>query len=152
MSPRFAMLDRFIDARSATDSAHGSSVSPASRRWFTAAARTVDMCSAVRSIRDRLTNRHADFRNETAHRLSVLVVDDEESVRAFVERVLRDAGYEVTVASDGPDALKIVEQHGPFDVFVLDVMMPQMRGDELSRQFRVSDLDVKVLYFTGYSE
>ena len=78
------------------------------------------MCSAVRSIRYPLMNRHADFRNETAHRLSVLVVDDEESVRAFVERVLRDAGYEVTVASDGPDALKIVEQHGPFDVFVLD--------------------------------
>ena len=47
----------------------------------------------------------------------VLVVDDEESVRTFAERVLRDAGYEVVVAPDGPDALDIVEPQGPFDLF-----------------------------------
>ena len=40
----------------------------------------------------------------------MFVVDDEESVRTFAERVLRDAGYEVIVASDGPEALGIAEQ------------------------------------------
>jgi two-component system cell cycle sensor histidine kinase/response regulator CckA len=83
----------------------------------------------------------------------VLVVDDEASIRAFVERALRSGGYEVIVASDGPEALRLVEaQRPPFDLFVVDVMMPQMRGDELSRRLRQHDLGVKVLYFTGYSD
>jgi two-component system cell cycle sensor histidine kinase/response regulator CckA len=86
-------------------------------------------------------------------RLRVLVVDDEASIRAFVERALRSGGYDVEVASDGPEALRLVEaQYPPFDLFVVDVMMPQMRGDELARQLRQRDLGVKVLYFTGYSD
>ena len=82
----------------------------------------------------------------------VLVVDDEESVRRFAERVLAGAGYEVVVAPDGPEALRIVDAQRPFDVFVVDVLMPHMSGDELSRQLRQRDPDLKVLYFTGYSD
>ena len=82
----------------------------------------------------------------------VLVVDDDESVRTFTDRVLGDAGYEVVVASDGPAALRIAEQQGPSEQFVVGVMMPQMSGDELARQLRRADPDVKVLYFTGYSD
>ena len=85
--------------------------------------------------------------------LRVLVVDDEASVRGFAERALAAAGYEVVVASDGPPALRLAEaQPRPFDLFVLDVVMPQMRGDELGRRLRQQDPDVKVLYFTGYSD
>lgn len=83
----------------------------------------------------------------------VLVVDDEGSVLAFVERALRGAGYEVAVASDGLEALRLVEaEPRPFDVFVVDVVMPLMRGDELGRRLREQDPDVKVLYFTGFSD
>jgi two-component system cell cycle sensor histidine kinase/response regulator CckA len=82
----------------------------------------------------------------------VLVVDDEESVRTFAARALRDAGYEAVVAADGPEALRLVERQPPFDLFVLDLMMPGMTGDELARQLRGADPDVKVLYFTGYSD
>jgi CheY-like chemotaxis protein len=83
--------------------------------------------------------------------LRVLVVDDETVVLTFAERALRRAGYEVLVASDGPDALRLVEaQHRPFDLFVVDVVMPRMRGDELGRRLRQQDPDVKVLYFTGF--
>jgi CheY-like chemotaxis protein len=81
----------------------------------------------------------------------VLVVDDEESVRTFAERVLRDAGYEVVVAPDGPEALTLAETR-PFDMYVIDLMMPHMRGDELARRLRQIDPDVNVLYFTGYSD
>jgi len=85
--------------------------------------------------------------------LRVLVVDDELAVRAFAERALRSAGYDVVVAGDGPEALRLVEaQHRPFDLCVLDLLMPQMRGDELGRQLRQRDPDVKVLYFTGYAD
>ena len=85
--------------------------------------------------------------------LHVLVVDDEPSVCVFAERTLRMAGYEVMVATDGPEALKLVEaRREPFALFVLDLVMPEMRGDELARQLRTRDLDAKVLYFTGYSD
>ena len=85
--------------------------------------------------------------------IRILVVDDEASIRRFADRALRDAGYEVMLASDGPEALRLVEaQRRPFDVFVVDVVMPQMRGDELARQLRQRDPDAKVLYFTGYSD
>lgn len=87
-----------------------------------------------------------------ADTLRVLVVDDEESIRLFAERALRGAGYEIVVASSGPDALRLVETDTRFDLFVLDVQMPRMRGDELARQLRQRNLDVKVLYFTGYSD
>ena len=83
----------------------------------------------------------------------VLVVDDEESIRVFADRVLRDTGYEVLVASDGPEALGVVDaQAVPFDVFVIDIMMPEMRGDELARRIRRREPDAKVLYFTSYSD
>src|ERR1051325_7764003 len=84
--------------------------------------------------------------------LHVLVVDDEESARSFAEAVLVRGGYQVAVASNGPDALKIVEQRAPFDLYVLDVAMPQMRGDELSRRLRQRVPDARILYFTGHSD
>ena len=82
----------------------------------------------------------------------VLVVDDEESNRTFAARVLSEAGYDVVSASDGPEALRLVEQPCPFDLFLLDVLMPRMHGDELARRLRQRDADAKILYFTGYAD
>lgn len=86
--------------------------------------------------------------------LRVLVVDDEKSVRTFVQRALRGAGYDVAVASDGPEALRLLEglPRPWFDLFVVDLVMPQMAGDELGRRLRAQDPDVKVLYFTAFSD
>ena len=84
--------------------------------------------------------------------LSVLIVDDEASLRQFVDRVLREAGYTTTVASDGPEAIKIAATLEPLDILVTDVMMPQMSGDELARRLRQSRPALKVLYLTGFSE
>ena len=82
----------------------------------------------------------------------VLIVDDEEPVRRFVERVLRDAGYETSVAGDGPEALEVAAKLEGLDVLVTDVMMPNMLGDELARRLRQNEPDLKVLYLTGYSD
>ena len=82
----------------------------------------------------------------------ILVVDDEEPVRRFVDRVLQAAGYETAVASDGPDAIAVAQKIGHFDILVTDVMMPQMNGDELARRLRQSEPALKVLYLTGYSD
>jgi len=84
--------------------------------------------------------------------LRALVVDDEELVIKFVERVLREAGYDTATASDGPEALDVAAGAETFDILVTDVMMPQMTGDELARQIRASTPEIKVLYLTGFSD
>jgi CheY-like chemotaxis protein len=86
----------------------------------------------------------ADFR--------VLAVDDEDGIREFVARVLRQPGYEVTVASDGDEAIQVAEADGPFDLLVTDLMMPRMRGDELARRLRLAVPELKVLYLTGFAD
>jgi CheY-like chemotaxis protein len=85
-------------------------------------------------------------------RRRVLIVDDEEPVRMFVERVLRGAGYETATAGDGAGALGQASKPGSFDILVTDLMMPQMTGDELARRMREVDPRVKVLYLTGFSD
>ena len=82
----------------------------------------------------------------------VLVVDDEETVRQFVDRVLQEAGYRTTLASDGPEAIEVAAKLGTFEILVTDVMMPQMNGDELARRLRLSEPKLKILYLTGYSD
>jgi len=84
--------------------------------------------------------------------LRALVVDDEELVRKFVERVLREAGYDTATASDGPEALELTAGAETFDILVTDVMMPQMTGDELARRLRVGRPSLKILYLTGFSD
>jgi CheY-like chemotaxis protein len=84
-------------------------------------------------------------------RFQVLAVDDESGIRDFVGRVLSQA-YDVCVASDGVEALRLAEGRQPFDLLVTDMMMPHMRGDELARRFRQITPDIKVLYLTGFSE
>jgi len=82
----------------------------------------------------------------------VLVVDDEEAVLRFVERVLRDAGYKTAAASSGADAIEVAKRIGPLGGLVTDVMMPGMTGDELARLLRQEQPELKVLYLTGYSD
>jgi two-component system cell cycle sensor histidine kinase/response regulator CckA len=85
-------------------------------------------------------------------RYRVLVVDDEEPSRRFAERVLGEAGYEIVTAPDGPEALRLVAEQPPFNLFLIDVMMPNMWGDELARRLRAVQPDTKVLYYTGFSD
>lgn len=84
--------------------------------------------------------------------ISVLIVDDEELVCKFVERVLREAGYQTAQAADGPEALAVAATLKTFDILVTDVMMPQMTGDELARRLRQNEPRLKVLYLTGFSD
>jgi two-component system cell cycle sensor histidine kinase/response regulator CckA len=91
-------------------------------------------------------------RTPSPRNISVLVVDDEEPVRRFVERVMREAGYTTAVAADGAEAIQVAATLDPFDVVITDVMMPRMSGDELARRLRASRPLLKVLYLTGFSD
>ena len=82
----------------------------------------------------------------------VLIVDDDEGIRQFAERSLTSDGYEVVTAGDGPEALRLVDAQPRFDLYVLDVVMPGMRGDELARRLHDRDPETRVLYFTGYAD
>jgi two-component system cell cycle sensor histidine kinase/response regulator CckA len=92
------------------------------------------------------------FKKPAARRTRILVVDDEEPIRRFVNRVLSDAGYETIVAADGVEAVVAAQKQGSIDLLVTDLMMPEMSGDELARRLRQNDRDLKVLYLTGFSD
>ena len=78
----------------------------------------------------------------------LLVVDDEPSIRDLLSASLRFAGYDVVTAADGSSALAQAEKHRP-DLVVLDVMMPDMDGFEVTRRLRERGRDVPVLFLTA---
>jgi DNA-binding response OmpR family regulator len=80
----------------------------------------------------------------------ILLVDDEQSVQTLLSYPLRKDGYEVVQASDGRDALnRFAEQ--PFDLVVLDVMLPQLDGLEVCRRLRARSA-VPIIMLTARSE
>ena len=104
------------------------------------------------SLRDFVKNSAARIIAPAPNEIAVLVVDDEEPVRKFVERVMQSAGYQVAVAGDGPQAIEVAEQMTRLDILVTDLMMPEMLGDEVARRLRQHEPRLKVLYLTGYSD
>lgn len=82
---------------------------------------------------------------------SVLIVDDEESVRRYVDRVLTTGGYQTRVAADCADAIAIASIER-FDLLLTDVMMPEMTGAELAAVLRRAVPELNVLYLTGYAD
>jgi two-component system cell cycle sensor histidine kinase/response regulator CckA len=82
---------------------------------------------------------------------TVLVVEDEPTVRDLVERYLRTAGYDVLVANDPPHALELAEER-TIDLLVTDVVMPIMGGDVLAQRLRELQPTVRVLYISGYPD
>ena len=82
--------------------------------------------------------------------MKALVIDDNQSVRMFVERVLREAGYDTVGADDGISAQRLVLKTGPPDLVITDLSMPRMSGQEFAHWVRTSFPAVKVLFLTGY--
>jgi two-component system OmpR family response regulator len=81
----------------------------------------------------------------------ILVVDDEPSIVDSVATVLRYEGFEVDVAHSGRTAVEMV-YGGSFDLIVLDVMMPDLDGLEVTRRVRADGLDVPILFLTAKSD
>jgi PAS domain S-box-containing protein len=85
-------------------------------------------------------------------RETILVVEDDDDVRAYTAECLRELGYRVIEAHDGPSALRLHErQKHPIDLLFTDVVMPGMTGRELADAARERQPKLKVLYTSGYT-
>ncbi|MFD2238548.1 cell cycle histidine kinase CckA [Aureimonas populi] len=84
---------------------------------------------------------------------SILLVEDEDHVRAGNVRALKMRGYEVHEASSGVEALEVMEEiGGRIDLVVSDVVMPEMDGPTLLREMRKTRPDLKFIFVSGYAE
>jgi DNA-binding NtrC family response regulator len=81
---------------------------------------------------------------------SILVIDDEEVMRDVLGTLLTEAGYRVTLASDGAEGLALARK-GAFDAAILDVMLPEMNGLQVLEEIKKSDPDSVVLMITAYA-
>ena len=83
---------------------------------------------------------------------TILVVDDEESVRGMIEQILSRAGYKLMTACDGKEALDLYKQEGArISLVILDLMMPKMGGQKCLEELLKIDPQAKVLIATGVS-
>jgi signal transduction histidine kinase/DNA-binding response OmpR family regulator len=90
---------------------------------------------------------------ENGYGETVLVIDDEPTVRLLVVDVLQDAGYRILEAGDGPSGLKILQSETRIDLLLTDVGLPGgMNGRQVADAGRALRPDLKVLFITGYAE
>jgi two-component system cell cycle sensor histidine kinase/response regulator CckA len=82
----------------------------------------------------------------------ILLVEDEEGLRALNARGLSSRGYTVLEASNGVEAIEVLEREGHVDLVVSDVVMPEMDGPSLLKELRRRDPNVKVIFVSGYAE
>jgi CheY-like chemotaxis protein len=90
---------------------------------------------------------------ENGYGETILVVDDEPTVRLLIVDVLQDAGYRVLEAMDGPGGLKILQSDTRIDLLLTDVGLPGgMNGRQVADAGRALRPNLKVLFITGYAE
>ncbi len=84
---------------------------------------------------------------------TILLVEDEDAVRMFASRALKNKGYTVYEADSGVSALNLLkETEAKIDLLISDVMMPQMDGPSLVKKIRETDKTLKVIFISGYAE
>ena len=84
---------------------------------------------------------------------TVLLVEDEESVRELVRETLKTRGYRVIEASDGIAGMRVSEEYpGNIEILITDVVMPGMSGRELAKRVAAARPNIRVLYLSGYTE
>jgi signal transduction histidine kinase/CheY-like chemotaxis protein len=84
---------------------------------------------------------------------TVLLVEDEDTLRTLCERILGDLGYQVMPARNGAEAIAVAQKNGErIDLLLTDVVMPGMSGRELATQLVLHHPEMKVLFMSGYTD
>lgn len=80
----------------------------------------------------------------------ILLAEDDDSMRGFLERALTKAGYDVTSFANGAEAYERLKEE-PFSLLLTDIVMPHMDGIELARRASELDPDLKIMFITGFA-
>ncbi len=84
---------------------------------------------------------------------TVLIVEDDDNLRKFAQKALRQQGYKLLVAKNGEDALRVCKEHdGQIDLMITDVVMPKMGGREAAKRLQPLYPEMKVIYMSGYTD
>ena len=90
---------------------------------------------------------------DAANKATILLVDDEQSVRAIVLKILRRAKYDVIDAENGEAALGVADAHnGGIDLLITDMYMPGLRGPEVAQRLGAKRRGLRVLFMSGYAD
>ena len=80
----------------------------------------------------------------------ILLAEDDESMRGFLQRALERAGHDVQAFENGADAYERLKEE-PFCLLLTDIVMPRMDGIELARRASEIDPDLKIMFITGFA-
>jgi two-component system, cell cycle response regulator CpdR len=80
----------------------------------------------------------------------ILLAEDDQDMRRFLSKALRNAGFDVASFDNGKDAYQRLREE-PFELLLTDIVMPEMDGIELARKATELDPDIKVMFITGFA-
>ncbi|MDR1184547.1 MAG: response regulator transcription factor [Coriobacteriales bacterium] len=83
--------------------------------------------------------------------MKIMLVDDEESMRILIERIVINDGHDFCFARDGLEALEVFAREEP-DLLILDVMMPKFNGYEVCQRFRANGVTVPIIFLSAKGE
>lgn len=84
---------------------------------------------------------------------TVLIVDDEPTIRMLIKELLEELGHEILEADDGPTAVKMLQSSAPIDLMITDVGLPGgLNGRQVADAGKVTRPDLKVIFITGFAE
>jgi len=84
---------------------------------------------------------------------TILLVEDDETVRLVIERILVEAGYRVLTAADGQEALGVCTLHSrEIELILTDIIMPRLSGDELATTVQMRHPRIPILFMSGYAD
>jgi two-component system cell cycle sensor histidine kinase/response regulator CckA len=113
-----------------------------------AAAEAPELAGAMSAAEEAARTASADLTGQG----TILLVEDEEGLRALNARGLASRGYTVLQAGNGVEAMDLFAKHGHVDLVVSDVVMPEMDGPTLLKELRRRNPNVKIIFVSGYAE
>jgi two-component system cell cycle response regulator CpdR len=95
----------------------------------------------------------SNFAGQCRPMAKILVVEDDDSVRALAARALERLGHTIDLANDGSAGLsRIIERDADYDLVLSDIRMPEMDGIEMARSAAARYPRLKIMFFTGYAD
>lgn len=83
---------------------------------------------------------------------TILLAEDDDSMRGFLAKALERAGHRVTACSDGEEGLEALQaERSDYDLLLTDIVMPGIDGIELARRAAELDPDLKIVFITGFA-